>query len=297
MKALSELLKAAQEHGSTMTVEEAYNQWVTWLTEASGLSQSTIHNAATYVKDWMREAGSKDLTLDKVDQKLIYQWANNTKRPVKALTRRFMIWALRQFLHFCSANGWVKGNQARLVRVRYDTLTHQQKETRKRIPFNDAEVARILAATKPGGSCDNRFWYIATAIGRHTGLRLIDIATLEWASFAKPNKIIVWTAKKDRRVELPMRPRVLADAVGMIDIVDQRYCFPEQARIALSIKRRALLSVQFGSILKKLGITGKSFHCLRYSFIQEMQAEGIPIEHIAVAAGHASPTTTRGYMR
>lgn len=295
MDALGRMLKAAEV--STLTVGCAFTSWMQWLHDASGLAPSTISNASIYVNDWIGTGELATIRVSDIDQKHINQWVNQPFRKSKAVTRRIMLWAVSQFLNYCSANGWIRGNPAKLVRVRYDLLTHRQKETVKRIPFTEAEVDQILAATAPGGIYEHRFWHIATTIGRWTGLRLIDIATLEWASLAKPGCMVVWTAKRDRRVELPLEPDALADAIGMIDILDERYCFPEHAKIATDVGSRATLPYEFGEILRKLGIKRKSFHCLRYTFIQDMQEQGIPIEHIAVSAGHSSTATTKGYMK
>jgi integrase len=49
-----------------------------------------------------------------------------------------------------------------------------------------------------------RFWYCATLIGCYAGLRLGDICSLEWSCLQHPNKLIVWTDKRDTQVELPV---------------------------------------------------------------------------------------------
>ena len=53
---------------------------------------------------------------------------------------------------------------------------------------------------------ESPFWRAACHLSLEYGLRLSDIAKLEWVSFLKPGKLIVWTDKHDRRIELPLHP-------------------------------------------------------------------------------------------
>jgi hypothetical protein len=38
----------------------------------------------------------------------------------------------------------------------------------------------------------------------NAGLRLGDICALEWACLKEPGKVVVWTDKRDTRVDLPV---------------------------------------------------------------------------------------------
>ncbi len=75
-----------------------------------------------------------------------------------------------------------------------------------------------------------------------------------------------------------------------------QYCFPDQRETTRDPAKRSKLSVQFGRILASLDILGHSFHDLRYTYVTECDALGIPLEHIARSVGHVNTSTTRGYI-
>ena len=137
------------------------------------------------------------------------------------------------------------------------------------------------------------------------GLRLSDIAKLEWASFDKPGRIIVWTDKHDRRIELPLHPETLgligSGLAALAALRDGphnhgRWVFPDQAAIASDPSDRAKLSVYFSRQLKRLGIHGKSFHSLRHTFATRRAKLGDTIDEIRLKMGHVSTATTGGYV-
>ena len=139
-----------------------------------------------------------------------------------------------------------------------------------------------------------RFWYCAVLIGRYAGLRLGDICCLERASLARPGKLIVWTDKRDARVELDVDAN-LAKGIAAIPPSSKRFCFPEQDAIMRG-PQRAKLSVQFSRILEACKIAGHSFHDLRHTFCSDCQRRGIPTPHIAKMVGHSDQETTKLYL-
>jgi hypothetical protein len=91
----------------------------------------------------------------------------------------------------------------------------------------------------------------------NAGLRLGDICALEWACLKEPGKVVVWTDKRDTRVDLPVDDD-LAQGLAAIPANSDKVCFPEQEAISRSSKR-SMLSVQFGRTLQAVGIQGHSF--------------------------------------
>lgn len=77
--------------------------------------------------------------------------------------------------------------------------------------------------------------------------------------------------------------------------LDEKYVFPAQCEIDKDVSRRATLSVYYGRMLARIGITGKSFHCLRHSFVSRCHEAGKTLEQIAVWVGHSSEETTKIY--
>ncbi len=139
------------------------------------------------------------------------------------------------------------------------------------------------------------FWRCASLLGRHTGLRLGDIACLEWASLENPGKLIVWTGKTDARVEVPLHDEAVR-ALQEIARRDLQWCFPEVRVTCLDVKRRATLSVEFTRLCRRARLEGHSFHDLRHTFVTVCHTQGIPMPHIARLVGHASENTTAIYI-
>jgi integrase len=93
-----------------------------------------------------------------------------------------------------------------------------------------------------------------------------------------------------------------------LPVEDPTYLFPEQRKIHLDIARRALLPVQFSRICARLGIEGKSFHCLRHAFATQRYAKmdkealarklaaTLSLDEIAALLGHSGNGTTRRYV-
>jgi integrase len=138
-------------------------------------------------------------------------------------------------------------------------------------------------------------------IGWWTGLRLSDICTLEWSAFVDGD-IIVHTIKRDRRVQIPMSHPAIGGGILNLVLLEMaenrtssRFCFPDAAEAIMDVNRRSKFSVAFMRLLNRLDIYGRSFHCLRHSFVTRLAAEGIEMEAIGKLVGHAQSGTTMGY--
>lgn len=283
-------------HGKKMSVEEAVEPWVQWMKDRH-MSPMSIKNSEIWVRRWIDDMGLAAAPVSKITMKEIDGWVNDSAIPSKASTRRVMLSAIRSLLSYTSGMGMTIGNPASLVRVDMSLLSHQQKEVEKKPIFNDAEIAALLGCTAPGALRESVFWHAAIALGRWTGLRLSDIASLEWDCFRHPGRIAVWTLKRDKRIELPLDPPALQRAVSDVPLEDTKYLFPNERITVRDPDLRSTLSAQFAALLEHCGIVGKSFHCLRATYISACDAAGIPILHIARAVGHSNEATTRGYIR
>lgn len=282
--------------GKRMTVEQAIEPWKQWLA-GRHRSPNTINNSELWVRAWAIATNTLRKPLLSVTAEDLDPWINSTGSTNSMGTRMVMLSALKSFFSYASARGWCTGNPAELASVDPFLLQHEQKETYKQPCFEEEEVLCLLDITSPNGERPSTFWHAAIAISRYTGLRLGDIACLEWACLSRPGYISVWTQKRDRRVELPLTPDELKHAILDVSKVDYQFLFPEQREIIRDPKRRALLSNQFSRLCQACWIEGKSFHGLRATAATDMAERGIPMEDIADILGHAYLETTRGYIR
>lgn len=286
--------------GRRTTIEQTIPLWKEWLSHQRH-SQNSINNAEMWLRAWtesdpMKQSRSRT-ALMAITEKHIDPWINNPESTTKLSSRKVMLSAVRSFFSFVSGRGWCVGNPAALVRVDPGILGHEQKEVYRQPVFTEDEMDSLSFLTAPEGECPSVFWHAAVSISRYTGLRLGDIASLEWSCLSAPGKIAVWTMKRDRRVELPLAPERLLDVVQSIARDHSVFVFPEQREIIQDPKRRALLSNQFGKLCRRCSILGKSFHGLRATAATEMARNGVSVEDIAAILGHASTETTCGYIR
>jgi integrase len=283
-------------------------------------SPITVANNVGVITNWLNDTGLATTPPSAVTAGHIAGWINNPASEWKRNTRSAALASLRGFFDFCGTQGWIVTDPSRLVELDYNVMTHEQKEGSRRQPFSRDEIKSLLAAlrrdwdmAKAGkhelfqDGADVLFWFFAAMVGCETGLRLSDVASLEWRCFEEPGKLVVWTGKTDRRMEYEIGENI-QNLVGELPVQDTRYVFPEQMRVVHDPKRRAGLSVQFARLLERLKIKGRSYHSLRHSratqayqnldkdALAKKLAESMSIEQIKAMLGHASSQTTKGYL-
>lgn len=273
--------------GGKVTGEQALARWRT-VCELKGLSPSTINGYEGHLRRFLSEARLSDspviaATIEQLDHFV------NAPDAAHAGTRHNRRAALDSFFAVCAAEGYLLGNPASVVRVKYHGLTFEQKEPRQRAPFTAAELRLLQRADL------SVFWRTAVFLSLEYGLRLSDVAQLEWDSFARADAVVIWTDKRDRRLELP-RVAGLDAVLAEVPRRNSRRLFPGEHALMGDPTRRATLSVYFGRILERLGITGKSFHCLRHTFATRRAALGDTVDQIRLKMGHVSSVTTERYI-
>lgn len=273
--------------GGKLSCRDALEAWRGWAA-TSRLSPSSIARYDTYIGAFLERGKWWDKPPSSIRATDLDRFVNPEDSAVKASTRANRLCALQSFFNLLSARGLVIGDPSREVGVKMHLLSFEQKETERFKPFTDGELDRVRKIKDP-------FWNVAVRLGETFGLRISDAAQLEWASFARPGRIVVWTDKHDRRIEMPL-PVDVERAVAAVERTDRRYVFPEQAEIARDPKRRSQLSTYFARILTREGITGKSFHSFRHTFATVHRNQGESVDEIRLKLGHAVASTTENYI-
>lgn len=273
--------------GKDLSVGDAVVAWNESCTSSRVLSPTTVYANRNFLTAWAKEVGVYDRPLSSVQPKHVSDYLNRGGEKRSSALRKLA--AIRNFFGYCQEEGLLYRNPAgkRLVKVTYNAFKHEEIESGEREIFTEAELAGLLVVA-------SSFWRAAITISRETGLRLGDISKLEWASF-KDGRLVVWTDKADKRVDLPISPAI-SEAMGALSSTGIEYCFPEQREISLDPSRKALLSVQFSRLCAKAGVHGKSFHCLRHTNATNLVSGGMERQDVAKRLGHSSPTTTDGYI-
>jgi integrase len=323
--------------GKRMTLAKAVEPFRAWL-KSRGRAPKTIAENTITLTAWMREMKIESLPPAAVTEAHIAGWINDASKERGQGSRKVALGHLHMFFACCCANGWVAADPSQAIGVDYSVLSHDQKEPAQRQPFTPDELEKLTAylqaellaigqdmarienaseysdngrtvkLAKLGGKhAELFFWLFAVRCSAQTGLRLSDIAGLEWRCFGEPGKLVVWMDKTNRRIEHPL-PADLEMMVTQIPVSSPTRLFPEQHTIVSDVHRRSLLSVQFKRICERIGILGKSYHCTRHAAASEKyhaidQAElakrlaaTLSMSQIKQLLGHSSASTSKFYV-
>lgn len=323
--------------GKRMTLAKAVEPFQEWM-KSRGRSPKTIAENIITLRAWVREMKLESLPPAAVTEGHLADWINDADKTRSQNTRQVALGHLRTFFTFCCANGWVSADPSQAVGIDHSVLSHEQKEPVERLPFTAAEIEKLVAHLKSslaaidrdiqrveldanytangravklgklsGPRSDLAFWLFAVNCSTQTGLRLSDVAGLEWRCFLEAGKLIVWMDKTNRRIAHALSPE-LEGMVTQLTVADPIHLFPQQRQIIGDVHRRALLSVQFKRLCERVGIMGKSYHCIRHAAASEQYhaidkdalakrlAETLSMSQIKQLLGHSSDKSTRTYV-
>lgn len=286
--------------GRKVSVSKAVDAFIESM-PLNGYRNSSIYRASASLKQWMAQCKVGDMQVAMIDAKHIDRWVNPPNKPLKQGTRLRNLAIAVSFFRYCTHQGWLIENPAVQVTVRRDLLSQEQLIPKETLPFTDDEVRQIVASLEPGA-----FWRFATLCAYYTGLRMGDIAKLEWTNI-KGDEIVISTGKTGAIVRHPLNPE-LREELGKIERSKSLpYLFPDAAACILaSPSGQATLSHQFKRICLRLGID-KHFHGMRHTFAlrkkaQEKQAmlvamlEELATKNVMQSMGHTTAKATKNYL-
>ena len=266
-----------------------------WKGYKTALAQSvnTIFTQETLINAFINQSTAK--YLHTVTKEMVSAYINSPG-SAKAGSRDQRHSALKSMYQFAIASGYTITNPTQLVAIDKSKLSHEQKEKKPRVPLTTEEYNTVIAHS-------DYFFCEATALAWWTGMRMSDIARLEWDSIDfKKKTLTVHTKKRDARICLPLGHELIGGGcllklLGRLkeDARSKKYVFPKQRELDLNPSRRSTLSVYYTRMLNRLNIEGKSFHCLRHSFVSRCARKGKTLEDIAIWVGHSSSSTTETY--
>lgn len=278
--------------GRKFMCEDVLKSW----REASllNLEEPTVSAYERWLMLFFERLGFMKQPLTSVEAKHLDAFVNED--GLKHATRRHRLAALKSLFDFATAYSYVLSNLPQAIRVRSREMSFEELTPETRFPMTAEEVDRIVNLPRTP-----LYWQRATIIGYWTGLRMIDIFCMEWASISD-TAIKVFTKKRKKWVTLPLTDPLIGSPQLFETLAEMRaderkhpvHCFPLQRDMMLH-DRSCILSMQFRLLCDKLGIKTKSFHCLRYSFCARLFAAGRSLDQIADLAGHSRLATTAKY--
>ncbi len=291
MSLTGEVLSAIMA-GRKITCAKVMEEWVEWRCRLK--SPATTHIQTYAVARFLRENNLAATIINRVDSEDIDAFVN-AEDAGKRQNRLGRLHALRSYFDFASSKGYIVGSPAKIVEVNHRMMSHEQKEPVPRVPVTEEEFRKILTTAKG-------FHRWAVIIAYWAGLRIGDVATLEWASVTD-SEIIVWTRKRDARVALPLFDPLLGGGelyLTVLEIMEStkkkgQFVFPAEAAIYLDVSKRPWISTSMSRLFERHKIP-KTFHCLRHSFCTRLDAAGKSEKEIGRLVGHSNAETTRGYI-
>lgn len=281
--------------GRIVTSKDAFKEWEAHL--QAGHPVHTITRYRAVVLQFLKK-NKWPKHLSEIRSPEIDAWINSTESGVHAVTRNVHRSALNHFFKFCSNEGWCN-NPVPNVRIKHHQLPHKLRESTPRRPFTPEEFERLIAVAKLEPM---PYWYGMIAIGRYTGLRFGDCQRIETDSIL-PDKIVVWTDKKDRRVELPMPPE-LPPILDMLAKHPMNQPLPlpssQPGRVFNQVPAETWSgpSFEFRRLANAAGLPEDlTFHCLRHTYCTELAKSGLPLKEIARRMGHLGESTTLHYLK
>ena len=167
--------------------------------------------------------------------------------------------------------------QIRLRPVKLTVPMPAQREV-----FTDAELKLLDTEADPQ-------WRAIIALGWQAGLRLGDAACLRRENLhLGVTSFIRYTPAKTRAMgkilEVPISGGLASLVLGAAQSDDR--LFPDMCS-AYAVYRGSRLSRAFVDRCEKLGIKGKTFHCLRHTFVTRLLKGGVSPAIVAEMTGHS----------
>jgi len=254
------------------------------------------------VDDFLNHIGIKaDRLLREVTPADIRSWRDALKRKgLAAPTVNDAIKLLRMPFKAAHDAGYIEINPCTKNSVR--PVKDEARNVEKDV-FTPEQLASLINAAP------SEDWKGVIVSGYYTGLRLRDIADMEWGAVNLSKQIITLTTRKTRKdVTIPIHPRLGAWLGEQTRGIGKAPVFPTLAGKAGSGKSG--LSMTFKRIMDRAGIKGRllreangagrsqsslSFHSLRHSFNAALANAGVGVELRQELTGHSSPEMNKNY--
>lgn len=230
-----------------------------WLAEIRPtVTQSTVASYEHRLGQFIEWLGSGQPT-----RQTVAQWFNTIRSTLSARTVHTYRQTLHTFFKWAVESKHVRVNPVGQV---------------KNLPIQPTD--RTVFTTEQYQAVRHQatgYWQYAVITGWHTGLRLSDVAMLKWAHVDFARECLVVTPRKTSRfgktVEIPMSPELFQQLATMRLSGPGEYVSPEMAT-HYQFDQHKTLSMQFGRLVAKAGVTGVSFHSLRGAFITRLLEAG-----------------------
>ena len=254
------------------------------------------------IDEFLNHVGIKaDRLLREITPTDIRSWRDALKRKgLAAPTVNHAIKILRMPFKAAHDSGYIEINPCTKDSVR--PVKDEARNVEKDV-FTPEQLAALIRAAKSDD------WKGAIVCGGYTGLRLRDVADLQWSAINwEDQKITVTTRKTRKDVTVPIHPQFASWLEKQTRGIGKAPVFPALA--GKSGAGKSGLSMQFKRIMERAGIRGRilreavgagrsqsslSFHSLRHTFNAALANAGVAVEIRQKLTGHASAEMNAQY--
>src|SRR4029077_5864602 len=247
------------------------------------------------VDEFLAHVGVKaDRLLREITPADIRSWRDALKRKgLAAPTVNHAIKILRMPFKAAHDAGYIEINPCTKNSVR--PVKDETRNVEKDV-FTPEQLSALIKAAKTDD------WKGAILCGAYTGLRLRDVADLQWGAIDWQQQKITATTRKTRKdVTVPIHPQFALWLEKQTRGIGKAPVFPTLA--GKSGSGKSGLSMAFKRIMERANIRGRllreangagrsqsslSFHSLRHTFNAALANAGVPVEIRQKLTGHAS---------
>jgi integrase len=252
------------------------------------------------IHEFLAHIGTKaEELLGEISPMDIRSWRDALKRKgLSAPTVNGAIKKLRMPFKAAHDNGYIDINPCSQVRLLKDKARNVSKDV-----FTPEQIAALIEAAP------SEDWKGAILCAYFTGLRLRDVADLQWSNLDLSDQTLTVTTRKTRKdVTVPIHPQFASWLTKQTRGIGKAPVFPTLFGKAGSGKSG--LSMQFKRIMERAKIksrllrdatgagrsqTSLSFHSLRHSFNAALANAGVGVEMRQELIGHSSLEMNRLY--
>ena len=237
--------------------------------KVQGVTEGTLYEHSLSLRNFERIVGkcnSKQITQNVID-KFILERGTEVKRP----TLNKDIRNIKTFVNWCRENRYLNGNLK---------LKELKVEERPVKSLNDAQIKKLLAATKPYPAIKMR-----VLLALATGLRRGDIDSLKISDIDFEKNGISTTSKKTKKcmASRPVSAEVMSELSKYVCNLD--------------VGQEKLFRTKFGyrkwrKICLEAGLADLKFHDLRKTFCSLLAQNGVSTAVTQRLLEHSSPNLT-----
>jgi integrase/recombinase XerD len=260
-----------------------------------GLSPNTCRAYASDLRHFLRYLDRKKLAAAAATPAVLsnYLWDLKTQAAYKTTSLARKMEALRSFYSFEAAEGRIKENPARALKMPRQPL---------KLPhaLSGPDIEALWRVLTPADSFDKARLRAIVELLYATGMRVTELASLKPESVNVEDGWIKVFGKGSKERLIPVHRAAIATLKNYMEFREKKFNGRCAAQLFLSRSGSAMTRIQVWRDLRALGKRAKLGamlhpHALRHTFATHLLQGGADLRSLQEMLGHASLSTTQIY--